>query len=88
MRPISQPPDPGTNGLAVASLVVGIVGLFFCFGALGIILGNIANHQIAESGQAGRGMATAGIILGILAILWVAVRAILIYAMGNSMSPY
>jgi hypothetical protein len=58
----------GTNGLAVASLILGIVGWIPCGvgSVLAIILGVVARGQIRASGgrQTGDGMAKAGIILG------------------------
>jgi len=63
-------PQP-TNGLAIASMVLGIVGVFFLvFFAivpiLALILGGVAIGQINRSGgqQGGKGMAVAGITLG------------------------
>jgi hypothetical protein len=64
----------GTNGFAVAALVVGIIGLCFCFGFLGVIFGSIAKRQIEETGEAGAGMATAGIVLGWISAALGAVR--------------
>jgi hypothetical protein len=56
-----------TNGFAIASLVLGILGGFACFGwILALVFGYMARSQIDASGgmQRGRGMAIAGIILG------------------------
>ncbi|MFC3494214.1 DUF4190 domain-containing protein [Glycomyces rhizosphaerae] len=78
-----QPPMPGTNGFAVAALVVGIVGLCFCFGFLGIIFGNVARRQIEATGQAGAGMATAGIVLGWIAVAWIVLRVLLVAGAGT-----
>lgn len=66
------PPQPGrvsgrrTNGLAVASLILGILWMYWVGSILAIIFGTIARRQIDASHgtQDGRGMATAGIILG------------------------
>jgi Domain of unknown function (DUF4190)/Protein of unknown function (DUF2510) len=67
------------NGLAIAALVTGIVGfvlgwipiLFFIAWALGItafILGLVARRRAVRKPEVGRkGMATAGVVLGILA---------------------
>lgn len=70
------------NGMAVASLVMGIAGLFFCgiTGILGLIFGYIARRQIREGNGSGDGMAIAGIVLG---WVWVAllVVASLIFAL-------
>lgn len=61
-----------TNGLAIASLCCGIVGLFFLnmvLGPLAIIFGAVARRQ--ASVKNGAGMAKAGIILGIVdVVLW------------------
>jgi hypothetical protein len=63
---------PKTNGLAIASLVLGIAQIFICIigGILALVFGYIARRQIDESGgtQGGRGMAVAGIILGWIGI--------------------
>jgi hypothetical protein len=56
-----------TNGFAIASLVLGILGGVACFGwILALVFGYVARSQIDASGgmQRGRGMAIAGIILG------------------------
>ncbi len=58
------PPSPGTDGFAVASLVLGIVPVLG--GLLGIVFGAIALPRIRRSGQRGRGMAIAGLVLGSL----------------------
>ncbi|MCZ9342049.1 DUF4190 domain-containing protein [Streptomyces sp. TRM76130] len=56
-----------TNGLAVASLVCGIVGLLVfnvILGPVAIVLGAVALRQTGARG--GAGMAKAGIVLGVL----------------------
>jgi hypothetical protein len=55
-----------TNGLAIASLVLGIVWLYWLGSVLAIIFGTVALHQIDRSGGTlgGRGMAIAGVVLG------------------------
>ncbi|MCF4120688.1 DUF4190 domain-containing protein [Antribacter sp. KLBMP9083] len=61
--------QPSTDGLAIAALVTGILSL----GIIPIILGALALSRIKKSGQSGRGMAIAGIVLGALGIFaWVA----------------
>ncbi len=71
-----QYPGPGqgrsqsTNGLAIASMVLGIVCLYGLGSVLALIFGFVARGQIRDSGgqQKGSGMATAGIILGFVGI--------------------
>lgn len=65
-----------TNGLAIASLVSSILGIFCCgvLSILGLVLGVVAKRQIRDSNgtQTGDGMATAGIIIGGIAlVLWI-----------------
>ncbi|HSP09896.1 MAG TPA: DUF4190 domain-containing protein [Candidatus Dormibacteraeota bacterium] len=69
---------PRTDGLAIASLVVGIIGLVCSFGCLGIVLGPaaaimgfISRQRIASSGGslAGGTLAIIGLILGVVGFL-------------------
>lgn len=55
----ASPAYQTTNGMAIAALVGSLV-----FAPLGIILGHIARSQIKRTGEGGRGMATAGLIIG------------------------
>ena len=65
------PQNVGTNALAVVSLVCSLFGWICLFiGALaGVILGFVALSQIKRTGQRGRGMAIAGIIIGSLLLV-------------------
>jgi len=64
-----MPPSAGTNGLAIGSLVLSLLGLFCGIGSIvGVILGFIARGQIKRTGQGGDGMALAGIIIGIVTL--------------------
>ncbi|MGK8521551.1 DUF4190 domain-containing protein [Nocardia asteroides] len=69
-------PAQGTNGMAIGALISSLVGFVTCgLGSIvGIILGTVALNQIKQSGQEGRGMALAGIWIGVgaivLGILW------------------
>lgn len=66
---------PRTNGMAVAALVCGIAGLSvlpWIASVAAVVLGHVARRQIAERGEAGSGMATAGLVLGYLgSVGWV-----------------
>lgn len=62
----SRPYLPGTNGLAIAALVCGIVGLFVISAILAVIFGIVALNQLRERAQSGRGLAITGIVLGSL----------------------
>jgi peptidyl-prolyl cis-trans isomerase B (cyclophilin B) len=59
----STPTTDKTNGLAIAALVSS-----FFVSILGIILGFVALNQIKTSGEQGRGLALAGIIIGFVAV--------------------
>jgi hypothetical protein len=63
-------PVTPTNGLAIGSLVCGILE-FFTLGLAAVpavILGHLARGQIRRTGEHGDGMAIAGLILGWMAI--------------------
>ncbi|MFE3542266.1 DUF4190 domain-containing protein [Nocardia sp. NPDC059177] len=74
-QPYGGYPQPqGTNGLAIGALVSSLIGFCSCGlgSVVGIILGVMAMNQIKERGGEGRGMAQAGIWIGVLAIVgWV-----------------
>ena len=66
---------PQTNGLAVASMILGILGLAGVpvIGAiLALVFGYSSRDSIDASGgrEGGRGMASAGIVLGWVGIFW------------------
>lgn len=67
--PVQQQAQPqqtkGTNGFAIAALITGLLGL----NVLAIIFGFVALSQIKTSGEGGKGMAIAGIVLGFAAIV-------------------
>jgi hypothetical protein len=67
-QPYGYPqPALGTNGLAIAALVCSLAGIVTCISApVGIVLGAVALSQIKKTGQAGRGMALAGLWIGIV----------------------
>jgi len=56
----------GVNGMAVASLVLGILWLWWIGSILALVFGYMGKAQIDASGgrQEGRGLAVAGIVLG------------------------
>ena len=62
----AQVPRRATNGMAIASMVLGIVWVYGIGAILALVFGYMAKSQIDASGgtQQGRGMAIAGIVLG------------------------
>jgi hypothetical protein len=97
LQPVPQPlpltSAPRTNGLAVASLVMGIISCtcgLCCYGLpfnlLGIIFSLIALSQIKSDpvSQQGRGLALAGLILSILSIFASVALALLGFAMKGT----
>jgi hypothetical protein len=77
-QPYGQPPQspypysygpprpPGTNGKAIAALVLGIAGLVVCqlVSIAAIVVGSSARRETSQTGQAGYGFALSGLILG------------------------
>jgi len=62
-------PVTRTNGLAIASLVLGILWLFWLGSLAGLILGLVALKQIKGRNQGGRGIAIAGVVLSVLGLV-------------------
>lgn len=87
--PYPPPPTTKSNGMAIASLVLGILWLGGLGSLLALIFGIIGKNQIDRSGgyQSGRGMAIAGIVLGIVglagAILWFTLAVIAANSVNN-----
>lgn len=77
-------PPVQTSGLAIASLVCGILGFLFLavvFGPLAIIFGGVALSKIRKNPEIkGRGLAVAGLVLGIVATIIILV----VLAAGNA----
>jgi len=75
-----------TEGLAVASVIAGVVGVPI----VPIVLGVMARNRIRESGglKDGNGLAIAGIVLGVVqVVIWVVVILVLVgVAVGTSSS--
>lgn len=68
------PPPPGTNGKAVTALVCALAGLMCCglTSLIALILGPIAMSETKRTGQNGRGMALAAVIISGLTVgAWV-----------------
>ena len=78
-----------TSGLAIAGLVVGILSFIpfvgLLLGIIAIILGWIGFNQIKNKQYKGQGLAKAGIILGILGILF---TNILGFCIGHYMREF
>jgi Domain of unknown function (DUF4190)/Domain of unknown function (DUF1707) len=63
-RPTFVRAQAPTNGFAIASLVLGLFWMWWIGSVLAVVFGHVALRQIARSGQSGRGLAIAGIVLG------------------------
>jgi hypothetical protein len=86
---LPQPPAPGfvpvarTNGLAIASLVLGILWLAWLGSLVGLVLGLVALKQIKNRNQGGRGIAIAGVVLSVLWLLGLVIAIIVDAAKGS-----
>jgi Domain of unknown function (DUF1707)/Domain of unknown function (DUF4190) len=66
------PPSGGTNSMAIASMVLGVAE-FFTAGLTAIpavICGHIARRQMKQTAERGDGLATSGLVLGYMAIIF------------------
>ena len=70
LPPPGTPPyayGPRTNSMAIASLVTSILSWVLCpllAAVLAVIFGHVARNQIKQTGEAGGGLALAGLIVG------------------------
>jgi hypothetical protein len=83
-----------TNRLAIAALVCGLAQFLFGLFALNfllaipaIICGAIGLRQTRQRGEGGRGLSIAGLVLGILGIVWNVLYVVLIVALGTHFAP-
>ena len=73
----APPPVAPRNGLGIVALVIAIIGLVFCWtvaggvilGLVAVIIGFVARGRVKRGEATNGGVATAGIVLGILAII-------------------
>ena len=84
------PGGAGTNGMAIASLVIAVISFFLAFVAIGglggivaVVLGVLALRRVKGSGQGGRGLAIGGIVVGALSVLLGIVMTIVFVFVGN-----
>ena len=73
--PVAAAPPAGTNSMAIASMVLGVAE-FFTMGLTAVpavICGHIARRQMRMMPQRGEGLATSGLVLGYMAIIFWAV---------------
>jgi hypothetical protein len=80
----------GQNTMAVVSLVFGILGLTFLplVGSIvALVTARSAKRQISQTGQAGAGMATAGVITGWIGIAIGVVTVVLVIIFVAVLAP-
>lgn len=86
-NPYAAAPEQRTNVLAIISLVLAFV---VSIGA--VICGHIALSQIKRTGENGRGLAIAGLVLGYLGIAAGVIAMIVFFSLfaiaGNSVTTY
>ena len=77
-----------TNGFAIASMVLGIVWIYWIGSILAIVFGHLSLRQIKRNPyQSGRGMAIAGLVLGYVGLAVLALVVVGIAFAANSAPP-
>ena len=96
-HPGHQPPAPvkGSNGLATAGFVLGLLGLLgswipvlnifgIVLGVLGVVLAGVGLAK-SKKANAGKGLAIAGIVLGALAVIFaILINAVFVSAVDDA----
>lgn len=74
-----------TNSLAIAGFVLSIVSLFLSLwgitAIMGILFSAMGLHRINNSNEQGRALAYAGIVIGILSIIWFIAAVVILFGM-------
>ena len=86
-----QPPAAKTNTLAIISLIASIAGIVILWGIgsiAGVICGHISLSQIKKTGEQGRGMAIAGLIVGYAGIVLAIIGVIVAIALSAWLVTY
>jgi Domain of unknown function (DUF4190) len=74
-----------TSPLAIAALACGVSGFLIPPAFLAsIILGHVVRRQIRLTGERGKGIATAGMILGYLFLAWLTVLVLALVVFANA----
>lgn len=81
-----QQPEDNSKGLAIASLVLGIVSFFPCCGSVCSIVGIVLGVLSRKKKPTDNGMATAGIVLSIVALAIWAIYFIYVLVVYGSFS--
>jgi hypothetical protein len=78
-----------TNGMAIASMVLGILWLWWIGSILALVFGYMGRRQIRDSmgRQGGKGMAMAGIVLGWIGVAMFAVFIVVAIVSAGSTEP-
>jgi hypothetical protein len=79
------PASRSTNGFAIASMVLGILWIYWVGSILALIFGYIARGQIRQRGEGGDGMAIAGIVLGWIGVVLLVLLIILAVVSSTGM---
>jgi uncharacterized protein DUF4190 len=83
--PYPYPQAPGTSGLAIASLVLGILWIWGVGSLLAVIFGHVSRSQIRRGERTGgAGMALAGLILGYIGLAAILVIIIVAVSVSNT----
>ena len=80
LAPTAHPTSPQTNTMAIAALVSALV-----LAPLGIVFGHVALRQIKRSGDGGRGLAIAGLVIGYVVTVLLALFLILVVVYFSAM---
>ena len=81
-------PQTSSNGLAIASMVLGIMWIYWIGSLLAVVFGHVSLHQLKRNPyQTGRGMAIAGLVLGYVGLALLAVVVVAMIAVGSGTGP-
>lgn len=82
----APPPQQGYAPVAAKTNTLAIIALVssFFISLLGVILGHVALNQIKTTGEGGRGLAIAALVIGYLSMAFAVILIIVVTAAGAS----
>src|SRR4051812_41894509 len=81
---MQQPSQPASNGMAITSLIMGILSCIPGVGLLAILFGAMGVSKAKDPRYGGKGLAITGIVLGLLSIVvWATIGYSIYWGVGK-----
>jgi Domain of unknown function (DUF4190) len=86
-QPAQRYQPPGTNTLAIVSLVLGLLWFYWIGSLLAVILGIVSLRQIKDRDEQGNGLAVAGIVIGVAGLVTLVFVGLFALSVSHQVQP-